>query len=51
MTAGVTNASDFVSMDPSAYGAIIFSLMKDGIPYQQLNVIHQVKKPDSLFCG
>ncbi len=40
--AGVTNSSDFVSMDPAAYGGIVFSLVKDGTPDQQLNAI-QVK--------
>jgi hypothetical protein len=46
--AGVTNASEFVSMEPSAYGAILFSLTKDGTIDQQLNVI-QVKKLGSLL--
>jgi hypothetical protein len=51
-TAGMTNASNFVTMDPSANGAdgsILFPLTtKDGIADQQLNVI-QVKKLGSLF--
>jgi hypothetical protein len=38
-TAGVTNASDFVSMDAPAYGAILFPLITDGTADQQLNVI------------
>jgi len=47
-TAGVTNASDFVSIDPSAYGAILFPTTKGGTPDKQLNVI-QVKKLVSLL--
>jgi hypothetical protein len=46
-TAGVTNASDFSSMDPAAYGAIVFALKKDETPDTSLNVI-QVKKLGSL---
>ena len=47
-TAGVNNASDFISMDPSDYGSILFATSKDGDADQMLNLI-QVKKLDSLF--
>jgi hypothetical protein len=46
-TAGVTNASDFSSIDPAAYSSILFTLKEDEPPYQTLNVI-QVKKLGSL---
>jgi hypothetical protein len=46
--AGVTCASDFISIEPSVYGAIPFSTVKDGTDKDTtLNVI-QIKKLSSL---
>ena len=50
-TAGVTNATDFISMEPITYGSILFAATTDGKKDQQLNAI-QVKKltiPDSSY--
>ena len=46
--AGVSNASDLISMDPSDYGLIFFALDPFGNEDRQLNYI-QVKKLNSLF--
>ena len=46
--AGVTCASDFLSIDPSAYAAVPFSVIKDGTDKDtNLNVI-QIKKLSAL---
>ena len=47
-TAGVTNATDFLSMEPSAFRAILFATSKDGDANHQLNII-QIKKLSSLL--
>ena len=46
--AGVTTATDFMSMDPAQYGAITFSLLPSGNYTDVLNAV-QVKKINSLF--
>jgi hypothetical protein len=46
--AGVPNVSDFVPMDPSAYGSISFAIGPLGDEDHQLTII-QVKKSKSLF--
>ena len=38
-TAGVSNASDFVSITSTSYGTILFSLDESGTKDQTLNVI------------
>jgi hypothetical protein len=45
---GVSNASDFVSLDPSDYGIIAFAVEPSGPEDQNLTLI-QVKKINSLF--
>jgi hypothetical protein len=46
--AGVLNASDFISVDPSDYGIITFAAEPSGFEDQILSLI-QVKKINSLF--
>ena len=46
--AGVSNASDFLSLDPSDYGIITFALEPDTFEDQVLSLV-QVKKINSLF--
>jgi hypothetical protein len=47
--AEVSNAYDFIAMEPNAYGPISFAITSSGDEYQQLNII-KVKKstPSSL---
>jgi hypothetical protein len=49
--AGVTNTSDFVSINPSTYGTLFFSTTRDATTkHSQLNLI-QIKNLSSLFHG
>jgi hypothetical protein len=48
ITAGVLNATDFISMEPTVYGSILFSTTTGGDEDQHLNAI-QIKKLSSLF--
>jgi hypothetical protein len=48
ITAGVLNATDFISVEPTVYGSILFSTTTGGDEDQHLNAI-QIKKLDSLF--
>jgi hypothetical protein len=48
--ADVSNASDFISMEPNAYGSISFGITSPGDEDQQLSIIQKVNKstPSSL---
>ena len=46
--AGVSTASDFISIDPSMYGSVSFSILASGDDPQSFTII-QVKKINSLF--
>ena len=48
LVAGVSNASDLISIEPNLYGSIQFSLQASGEDLQTLTII-QVKKINSLF--
>ena len=49
VAAGVSNASDFISIEPNLYGSIQFSLQASGDDPRTLTII-QVKKINSLFA-
>eukprot|EP00957_Ditylum_brightwellii_P012755 964023-Ditylum_brightwellii.AAC.1 len=48
VTTGISNASNFLILDPPTYGAVMCLIVKDGSSDHQLNVI-QVKKLGSLL--